>query len=161
MLTFSIFICLFGVFRPIRKFFTNMETSPLPVKGCKFWPCHPYCQCTIIILSSEELVLLKHNSFVPLSVAFEEQQKPHEPQHLLCLGRQIIISQGYLTLTVLVFRSRARIRIPGLVKTWLLVVLEQVFIFCLVTFAAILYKLIIFSKFILSEVLGKCLLHIF
>ena len=160
MLTFSIFICLFGVIRPIRKFFTNMETSPLPVKGCKFWPCHPYCQCTIIILSSEELVLLKHNSFVPLSVAFEEQQKPHEPQHLLCFGREIITSQGFLTLTVLVFRSRARIRIPGLVKTWLLVVLEQVF-FSLVTFAAILYKLIIFSKFILSEVLGKCLLHIF
>ena len=108
MLTFSIFICLFGVIRSIRKFFTNMETSPLPVKGCKFWPCHPYCQCTIIILSSEELVLLKHNSFVPLSVAFEEQQKPHEPQHLLCFGRDIITSQGYLTLTVLIFRSKKR-----------------------------------------------------
>ena len=23
--------------RPTREFFTHMETSPLPVKGCKFW----------------------------------------------------------------------------------------------------------------------------
>ena len=30
--------CLFGVFRPTREFFTHMEKSPLPVKGCKFWP---------------------------------------------------------------------------------------------------------------------------
>ena len=30
--------CLFGVYRPTRKLFTHMETSPLPVKGCKFWP---------------------------------------------------------------------------------------------------------------------------
>ena len=29
---------LFGVYRPTREFFTHMETSPLPVKGCKFWP---------------------------------------------------------------------------------------------------------------------------
>ena len=27
-----------GGFRPTREFFTHMETSPLPVKGCKFWP---------------------------------------------------------------------------------------------------------------------------
>ena len=48
----------FGVFHPIREFFTHYETSPLPVKGCKFftyarhlWPlsiegsltCHTYC----------------------------------------------------------------------------------------------------------------------
>ena len=26
------------VFRPIREFFIPMETSPLPVKGCKVWP---------------------------------------------------------------------------------------------------------------------------
>ena len=38
------FVCLYiwffggGVYRPIRKFFTHIETSPLPVKGCKFWP---------------------------------------------------------------------------------------------------------------------------
>ena len=32
--------CLFGVNRPTRKFFTHMETSPLPVKGCKFWSMH-------------------------------------------------------------------------------------------------------------------------
>ena len=29
-------ICLCGVYRPTREFFTHMETSPLPVKGCKF-----------------------------------------------------------------------------------------------------------------------------
>ena len=50
---------LFGVFRPTCEFFTHMETSPLPVKDCKFsltyarhsWPlssedslaCHTYC----------------------------------------------------------------------------------------------------------------------
>ena len=28
----------FGVNRPTREFFTHMETSPLPVKGCKFCP---------------------------------------------------------------------------------------------------------------------------
>ena len=26
-----------GVFRPTREFFTHFKTSPLPVKGCKFW----------------------------------------------------------------------------------------------------------------------------
>ena len=30
-----LFICLFGVFRPTREFFTHFGTSPLPVKGCK------------------------------------------------------------------------------------------------------------------------------
>ena len=30
------FVCLFGVFRPTREFFTNLETQPLPMKGCKF-----------------------------------------------------------------------------------------------------------------------------
>ena len=33
-----LFVCLFGVYRPTREFFTHMETLPLPVKGCKFWP---------------------------------------------------------------------------------------------------------------------------
>ena len=28
--------CLFGVYCPTREFFTYMETSSLPVKGCKF-----------------------------------------------------------------------------------------------------------------------------
>ena len=28
-----------GVFRPNQEFFTHMETSPLPVKSCKFWLC--------------------------------------------------------------------------------------------------------------------------
>ena len=32
-----IFVYLFGVsFRPIRECFTHTETSPLPVKDCKF-----------------------------------------------------------------------------------------------------------------------------
>ena len=30
-----LFVSLFGVFRPTWEFF---ETSPFPVKGCKFWP---------------------------------------------------------------------------------------------------------------------------
>ena len=29
------FVCL-GVFRPTREFYTNLETSSLPMKGCKF-----------------------------------------------------------------------------------------------------------------------------
>ena len=36
-----LFFCcffLFSVYRPTREFFTHMETSPWPVKGCKFWP---------------------------------------------------------------------------------------------------------------------------
>ena len=28
-------VCLFGVVRPTREFFTNSETSPLPIKG--YW----------------------------------------------------------------------------------------------------------------------------
>ena len=35
------FVCSFvkgRVYRPTREFFTHMETSPLPMKGCKFWP---------------------------------------------------------------------------------------------------------------------------
>ena len=49
---FCFFDCL--SFRPIREFFTYMEKSPLPMKGCKFlpsfWPgsegssaCRTYC----------------------------------------------------------------------------------------------------------------------
>ena len=30
--------CLFGVYLLTREIFTYMETSPLPVKGYKFWP---------------------------------------------------------------------------------------------------------------------------
>ena len=29
-------LCLFGVYRPTGEFFTHIETSPFPVKGCKF-----------------------------------------------------------------------------------------------------------------------------
>ena len=32
------FVCLFWVYRPNREFFIHMETSPLPMKGCKFGP---------------------------------------------------------------------------------------------------------------------------
>ena len=32
----GMFVCLFGVFRPTREFFSHLETSPLPVKDCKF-----------------------------------------------------------------------------------------------------------------------------
>ena len=30
--------CLFGFYRPTRKFFTHMKTSPLPLKVSKVWP---------------------------------------------------------------------------------------------------------------------------
>ena len=30
--------CLLGVYRLNRKLFTHMETSPLPMNGCAFWP---------------------------------------------------------------------------------------------------------------------------
>ena len=33
-----LFVCLYGVYSPTREFFFHMETSPLPVKGCIFWP---------------------------------------------------------------------------------------------------------------------------
>ena len=35
---FVCFVCLFGVYSPTREFFTHIETSPLPVKDCKFCP---------------------------------------------------------------------------------------------------------------------------
>ena len=31
-------VCLFDVFRPNRKLFTQWETSPLPLKGCRYLP---------------------------------------------------------------------------------------------------------------------------
>ena len=38
-LFFCLFVCLFvRVFRPTREFFTHMDTSWLPMKGCKVWP---------------------------------------------------------------------------------------------------------------------------
>ena len=36
ILNVCLFVCLFGVFPPTREFLTHLETSPLPVKGCKF-----------------------------------------------------------------------------------------------------------------------------
>ena len=32
----DLLLFLFGAYRPTRDLFTHMETSPLPVKGCKF-----------------------------------------------------------------------------------------------------------------------------
>ena len=37
-LHFLLFDCLLGVFRPTRNFFIHLEMSPMPLKGCKFWP---------------------------------------------------------------------------------------------------------------------------
>ena len=44
ILTYSLFVCLFGVFRPTREFFTYMETSPWPVKGLQIltYPLHSW-----------------------------------------------------------------------------------------------------------------------
>ena len=67
----SFVLRLFWVFRPTGEFFTYMETSPLLVKGCKFWPmlgtyghwavrvllaCHTYCDTghPFIMVISEE-----------------------------------------------------------------------------------------------------------
>ena len=35
---FNLFVCFLGIFVPLKNFFTHLETSPLPVKGCKFRP---------------------------------------------------------------------------------------------------------------------------
>ena len=47
----SLFVCLFSlswVYCPTREFFTHMETSPLPLKGCTFWPLFgTYCHWTV------------------------------------------------------------------------------------------------------------------
>ena len=32
----DLFVCLLGDLRPTRRFYTHVEMSPLPVKGCKF-----------------------------------------------------------------------------------------------------------------------------
>ena len=60
---FNLSVCLFVC--PTREFFTHLETSPLPVKGCKFWPvldtsegslaCHSYCDTRnpFIMINSE------------------------------------------------------------------------------------------------------------
>ena len=38
LIWFSLFICLFGGFRPTRELCTHMETIPITVKGLIFWP---------------------------------------------------------------------------------------------------------------------------
>ena len=139
VINLSLVHCVISIFICHLKFLLNRKSSHIYIYWLKDTELWTY-QCTNIHLQTN------------LSVAFEEQQKPLEPQHQLCFGRDIITSQGYLTLNVLIFRSRARIRIPGLVKTWkwLLVVLHQVF-YSLSSFAAIFNKLIVWSKFILAE----------
>ena len=64
--TYVMFVCI-GFFSPTRDFFTRMETSPLPVKGCKFWPmlgthgheqCHTYYDTGhpfIMVISEDQL----------------------------------------------------------------------------------------------------------
>ena len=37
--SWPLFVCLSGIFRPTREFFTHSETSPMPVKGCNFDFC--------------------------------------------------------------------------------------------------------------------------
>ena len=67
----NLYICLFGVFLLSREFFTNIETSPLLVKGCNFWhswplssegslACHTYCDTghPFILVISEDPVTL-------------------------------------------------------------------------------------------------------
>ena len=71
-LFFGCFLC------PTREFFTHMETSPLPVKGCKFWqvyarhlwplssedslPCHIYCDTghplIMVIIGNQYVTLI-------------------------------------------------------------------------------------------------------
>ena len=42
---------LIWVFRPTREFFSHIETSPLPVKVCKFWPIlGTYAHWTVRVL---------------------------------------------------------------------------------------------------------------
>ena len=63
------FVYLFRVLRPTRQFFTQMETSPLLVEGCKVltteWPvssegsltCYTYCYTGnpfIIVISEDQ-----------------------------------------------------------------------------------------------------------
>ena len=46
---YCLYVCLIGVWRPTREFFTHMESSPLPVKDCKFWPMlGTYDHCGIL-----------------------------------------------------------------------------------------------------------------
>ena len=42
----KMFVCLFGVYLPTREYFSHMQTSPLAVKGFKFWSMlgtHGHC----------------------------------------------------------------------------------------------------------------------
>ena len=71
-----IFVCaLFLSFRPTREFFTHMETSPLPVKGCKFWlvlgthghwavrgACHTYCDTGHPFEDGHRFIAIFHSS---------------------------------------------------------------------------------------------------
>ena len=52
-------ICLFGVFCHTRDFFTHMETSPLPLKGCKIL-AHVQHSKPLGFFSEGSIVLLCH-----------------------------------------------------------------------------------------------------
>ena len=66
-----LFVYMFQVFRPTWITFIQMETSPIPVKGCTFLPiplssdgslaCHAYCEtgCPFTTVISEEQMLLR------------------------------------------------------------------------------------------------------
>ena len=50
----NLFVCL-GFFIPLEDFFTHLETSPLPVKGCRFWQI-----CALIAVEQWEIFSMPH-----------------------------------------------------------------------------------------------------
>ena len=53
----TLFVGLLEGFRPTREFLTYMETSPLPVKGYKFWPMlDTHCHWVVRFLSVPHLL---------------------------------------------------------------------------------------------------------
>ena len=78
-----LFVC-FWVFHLTGELFTHMETWPLPLKDCKFWPMssegslafHIYCvmgQPFIMVISEDPWhSQLKHNKFIKIRVYIVE-----------------------------------------------------------------------------------------
>ena len=89
----SFTLCLFGVYSPTREFFTHLEKSTFPVKGCKFDLC-------------PALVAIKQWEF------FSES-------HLLLIGASIYNGhlRGHMTLTLNAERLAAELSLPVL-TTW-------------------------------------------
>ena len=46
-----VFVCLYGGFSPSREYFTQLETSPLTMRGNKFWPIYTRNSWPLIISS--------------------------------------------------------------------------------------------------------------